>query len=922
MKRSGEWTLWLGLCICWACCNVWAYEVEEIRCQSKLNPVGVGRTPQFSWTLSSDQRCQIQSAYHIRVANCPENLSNEQGPCWDSGKVTSSQTLHVPYQGSPLKSGTCYYWQVQSWNQDDQATGWSLTGQFTTALFDPNDWNNAQWIGYEEIDESEILLPGVSPWGRNVRELAKRRPVVPLLRKSFEIDAPVQRVLLFISGLGHYQASLNGKDVDNDFLNPGWTDYRKLCLYNTYDITTRVVTGDNSVGVIVGPGFYNVNNERYRKLLITYGMPKVKAMIKILYNDGREEFVVTDTTWKTTPSPITYSSMYGGEDYDARLEQEGWNRPGFDDSTWPSALWVRDPGGNLQSQTTYPLRVREIFNPRQRIQLTEDRWLYDFGQNASGIVRIKVKGQKGQVITIRPGELIKEDHSINQRATGSPYYYQYTLKGDGIETWQPRFTYYGMRYVQIEGVTPSDDIQDSNLPQLVESQLLHTFNGTPRVGYFECSHDLFNRINRLILYAIQSNTQSVSTDCPHREKLGWLEQTFLMGSSIHYNLDLYHLYRQTVANMQAAQYSDGMVPNIAPEYVYFGGDFTDSPEWGSASIILPWLIHQWYGDSSVMTEAWPMMEHYLSYLQGKAENHILTHGLGDWYDQGPERPGYSQLTPKGVTATALYYYDAHLMARMAALLDKSEEQQKYVQLAVEIKKAFNDKFFDRHTGLYASGSQTSLAMPLCLGLVPEDQIQRVQQNLIETIKQNDKALTAGDIGFHYLVEALTQADADTLLYEMNNRDDVPGYGYQLKKGATALTESWAGLEIVSNNHLMLGHLMQWFYDGLAGIQQASDSVAYQNILIAPAFLKGFDHVKASYRCPYGLIRSQWTRANEGLTLNVTIPVNTTASILLPTDEVARIQESDKPLDLPWQKIQDKQLSVQVGSGSYQFKITP
>ena len=825
----------------------------------------------------------------------------------------------------PLNPGTHYYWKVKTWNHQAEDSAWSSPNHFITALFTANDWNDAQWIGFEEIDDTDLLVPGVQLWGKNVRTLALRRPVVPLFRKEFPIDKPIQSATLFISGLGHYQSSLNGQSIGQDFLSPGWTDYRKRCLYNTYDVTEQIKPGQNVIGATVGPGFYNVNNERYRKLLVTYGMPKLMAMLKIVFADGSEEAIVTDQSWKTTPSPIPYSGIYGGENYNGLLEQEGWDQPDFDDQSWQAALLVRPPTGVLRPEITYPVQVRETFRP-QTITPSDtppNRWLYDFGQNASGIPRMTVKGQAGQTVRLTPGERGSTSKgTASQGATGRPHYYEYTLKGSDVETWQPRFSYYGFRFVQVDGAVPAEHVTDSNLPIIKDLTFLHTCNSAPRTGTFSCSNELFNRIHNLILYAIQSNTQSVSTDCPHREKLGWLEQAYLMGGSIHYNLDIYHLYRQTVLNMMDAQYDNGLIPNIAPEYVHFGGNFSDSPEWGSAGIVLPWQIYRWYGDISVMDQAWPMMEKYLQYLASRSEAHIVSHGLGDWYDVGPKPPGYAQLTPKSLTATALYYHDAHLMAKMAGILGKATRQQELDLLAIEIKDAFNGKFFDPNNATYSTASQTALAMPLAVGLVEQPYLKRVQDNLIATVQRDNKAVTAGDIGFHFLVKALTEAGAAQLLYEMNNRDDVPGYGYQLKRGATALTESWAALPNVSNNHLMLGHLMEWFYQGLGGIQQDKDSVAYQKIRIAPAYLNDLDHVETRYRCPYGLIKSAWRRSPPGVILNVSIPVNTTATLILPTSQIDKVTKNGMPLTdtnrTPKQGVDS--LEVNVGSGTYQFEI--
>jgi hypothetical protein len=435
---------------------------------------------------------------------------------------------------------------------------------------------------------------------------------------------------------------------------------------------------------------------------------------------------------------------------------------------------------------------------------------------------------------------------------------------------------------------------------------------------------LFNRIYNLINWAIKSNLQSVVTDCPHREKLGWLEQTFLMGASIRFNFDIYHLYKKIVGDMMDAQTAEGLVPSITPEYVLFEGDFRDSPEWGSAAIILPWLIYKWYDDLSVMEEAWPMMVKYAAYLSGMADDHILSHGLGDWFDLGPERPGFPQLTPIALTATAIYCYDLVLLSEMADLLQKSEEKEHYARLAEKVRSAFNRKFFDLEKSVYATGSQTAMSMPLCLNIVESPHRKQVLSNLVDSIKALDKALTAGDIGFHYLVQALTEGGASQLLFEMNNRDDVPGYGFQLKKGATALTESWPALEIVSNNHLMLGHLMEWFYSGIGGIRQEEHSTGFRNIIIKPAMVGDLSAATASFESPYGTIMSDWKISEGNLSMKVRVPVNTTATVYLPDKVNSVIYENhvavDQVEEIKYVSTENGYKIYSVGSGSYDFLV--
>ncbi|HBY51657.1 MAG TPA: alpha-L-rhamnosidase, partial [Marinilabiliales bacterium] len=522
-----------------------------------------------------------------------------------------------------------------------------------------------------------------------------------------------------------------------------------------------------------------------------------------------------------------------------------------------------------------------------------------------------------------PSELITKDGQPNQTASGSPYSFSYTLKGNNEEVWRPRFTYYGLRYVKVEGAVPASGKATSDAAQLIDMKLLHNRNSTPQSGTFSCSNELFNRTFELINWGIKSNLQSVLTDCPHREKLGWLEQTFLMGSAVHFNFDLYQLYSKQVNDMIEAQLENGLVPDIAPEYVAFDGGFRDSPEWGSAAVILPWMIYQWYGDASVMEKAWPMMVRYADYLKRKSDNHILSHGLGDWYDLGPKHPGVAQLTLKSLTATAIYYYDLKLLIEMASILNKNDEYNRLVDWANEVKVAFNTQFFNPETGIISTGSQTAMSMPLCVGLIEEQYQAKVMQNLEDSIRAQGKPLTAGDVGFHYLVEALTNSGRSQLLFEMNNRDDVPGYGFQQKKGATALTESWAALENVSNNHLMLGHLMDWFYSGLGGISQSPSSVAYKEVVIKPEMEGDLTWVKTSYQSPYGELRSEWEKSGKTIRMNVAIPANSTALVYIPFTKESVIKEGGKDIStvkgIELIAEEGGRRVVRIGSGVYEFE---
>jgi alpha-L-rhamnosidase len=905
-----------------ACVPVFAEcRITVVLCENKVNPLGVPlQNLHFNWELDATENGQYQTASQLVIASSKENLQNGKYDVYNSSVVKNAANVWITSNGFALLPGRNYFWKLRVWDKKNKASAWSSAQKITTGLFENKDWSNAKWIGYEALPDDMRVVPGVHQPASKLGNKALQRPVVPLFRKEITARKKIKNALLFITGLGQYEASINGSKIGNAFLSPGWTYYDKRVLYNTFDITDKIVSGKNVIGAIVGNGFFNINRERYYKMVAVFGMPQLLVKLKIEYEDGSVENIVSDTSWKTAPSPITFSSIYGGEDYDARLEQKGWNTVYFDDAKWKQTLQIKEPKGILLPEQDYPVELMETYKTEKIYEPSPGIYVYDFGKNMSGIVQLKVKGKKGQTVELIPSELIDKKGMANQDATGKPYYFSYTLKGDGEETWQPKFTYYGFRYVMVKGAVNDNEKNEKAFPEIVSLQLLHNRNSNPVNGTFECSNRLFNRIDTLINRAIKSNMQSVLTDCPHREKLSWLEEDHLMGASIHYNFDIHGLYRKLVFDLIDAQYEEGFIPDIAPEYVHFEGGFLDSPEWGSSGVILPWLLYKWYGDKDILVKAYPMMKKYVAYLKNKSNNHILSYGLGDWFDYGPNPPGYSQLTPNGLTATAIYYYDVSILHKTAKLLNSRMDENNYSQQQNEIKKAFNTKYFDPKTKVYATGSQTSMAMPLSVGLVEESDKKAVLKNLTDSVYATNKALTAGDVGFHYLIDALDQGGASQLIYEMNNRDDVPGYGFQLKRGATTLTESWPALENVSNNHLMLGHIMEWFYSALAGIGQMEGSVAYKHIRIRPQPVGDISFAKGSFHSPYGWITSSWKKETDVFVLNVHIPVNTKATVYLPANISSQILVNKKVQDKQNLNFQNGTAVLEIGSGDYEFEI--
>ena len=872
-------------------------KVADLRCQALENPVGVDEhTPRFSWRLEADNKGVRQTAYQIMVASSKEQLAKHPD-LWNSGKVMSDQNTFVVYDGKPLHSAQKYYWKVKVWTNKGQGEYEQSPGTFVTGLFKESEWAHARWIGYEKLPEALKVFPGVHGNGDQLGKKAVKRAVIPRFFKAFQSTKDIKEAFLYTSGQGQAIAYLNGEKMGTGFLEPAWSDYTKRCYYNSYEVTSLLKKGNNTLAAIVGMGFLYINRERYRKLVIAAGYPMLRLQLIIRYTDGTADTIATDKSWKTAPSAITYSSIYGGEDFDARRKQSHWTTLGFQGENGQQAIEVPGPGGRMDAQEMEPVVIDSVFRPVYIDSSVSQYRMYDFGQNASGMVRLKAAGPKGYTLRIIPAELIDKDNKPDQKASGQPYYWSYTFNGEGTERWVPAFTYYGFRYAGIEVFNPEGKQVDISQIHIDSLWLLHTRTGTPRVGDFQCSDTLFNQIFALIRWGIANNMSNVATDCPHREKLGWLEETHLIGNSMQYNYDIQRFYSKIITDMKDAQLANGLVPDIAPEYVIFDGGFRDSPEWGSACILAPWYVYQWYGNKEILQQSYAMMKKYVGYLSQKADAYLLSYGLGDWYDLGPKHPGVSQLTPLGVTATAFYYYDAKVLAQVASLLHHEEDALKYGKLAESVKRAFNQKYFNPTTKVYATGSQTAYAIPLYFDIVPEGDRAAILENLVDSIRQNNFALTAGDIGFRYLVQTLEQGGYPEILYKMNNREDVPGYGYQIRKGATALTESWQALRNVSNDHMMLGHLMEWFYSGLAGIGQQKGSVGYKQIKIAPQFVQAIDWVDCSYESINGLIHVRWERSGaQQIRLQVTIPANTTAQIVLPAE------------------------TKEIGSGQYTFNV--
>lgn len=862
----------------------------------------------LGWQMTADANGERQSAYEITIC---ENVTNKK--VYTTGKVKSSQSqlVNVP----ALKPNTHgYYWQVRVWNEKGEASDLSKKQEIRVVP----EKIDAEWIG--AITRKDAKLP----YGRFPNSVFKKdsfktkwadvdtlsaRSII--LRKGFDTGRKrITDAVVYVCGLGHYRLNINGATVGDAEFAPVWSEYDKTVYYNVFDVTDLITAGGNAVSVLLGNGMFNVQRMgRYSKLQTSFGPPQMLLRLEINYADGTRQVIKSGGDWKYSLSPITFNSIYGGESYDARLEQQGCCKAGFDDSGWRKAVVTEGPKGQLTPQTVQPVRIMERYGIKSwkpipadslasaskstKREIHPSAFVADMGQNLAGFPEITVSGKRGQKVTLIVAEKLTRQGACDQRQTGRQHYYEYTLKGDGTdETWHPHFSYYGFRYIQVEGAVLEDQPNPDGLPVLKRLNSCFIYNSAEEVSSFECSNPLFTDTHRLIERAERSNMQGVLTDCPHREKLGWLEQDHLCGPSLLYNYDMTRYAPKVIRDITDTQKADGMVPTTAPQYISFGNLFDDSPEWGSTLVILPFMYYDQYGDSTLITDNYEPMRRYVDYLTTRADNGIVSHGLGDWYDYGPWRAGFSKNTPVPLVATAHYIFDLQLLVRAARMTGRTADAEKYSVMLDKTVESFNREFFKPDSCTYGTGSQTSNALPLYLGLTGGNK-QGVLASLVNDIKEHGTRLTTGDVGNRYLFQTLAQNGLNELLYTMLNHYETPGYGFQLRHGATTLTEQWDPNQGSSLNHFMMGQIDEWIFKTLAGIQNQPGTHGLRHLLIQPTLVGDLQYVKASTLSLYGKISVDCTRTS----LTVEIPVGSDATVVLPNGE-----------------------RKQVGSGQHTFKF--
>ena len=785
-----------------------------------------------------------------------------------------------------------------------------------------NEFRGAQWIAMEA--DSTILFPHIhllkksSAEGQSLKQYA-----LPVFEKRVQLkQGTVKKAWASVCGMGQYEFFIDGQRIGQNFLDPGWTMYDKELLYNTFDVTDNFNENEDedenenedenekakTIRVMLGGGMYDVPLQGYHKFAGSCGAPKLLFALHIEYANGQRQTIVSDDSWTVSESPIRYSSIFGGETYDAIFSSEQKpvviTRP-----HWSVPLKKQDDRTRLRIKEEQLMQQISPHISMMNKRAKEEKsipipFIFDSGQNFSGIVRLTVCGKRGSTITLRPAELMKDGHVYQHCAPN--YAWTYTLRGDAEgETWQPQFTYTGFRYVEVEA---DDDVE------ILKMTAIHTSADVDYTGTFDCSDILLNRIFKLIDWAISSNLASITTDCPTREKLGWQEQNHLMAASMMYRYDMQALMNKIVDDLAASQHADGAIPTIAPEYTVFdkGSGFEDTPEWGASFILCPWYTYQWYGDASALRKHYNAMKRYIDYLQSRTVDGILDYGLGDWFDIGPERPGKAQLTSIALSATAMYHYELCTMSRIAQLLGRVNDARRFTTMAANVKRAFNQRFWNAEKRQYENGSQTASAMALYMGLTTDDNRDNVLQALADDLRQRIRDLgpqtsdfrpqtsdfkpviTAGDVGYRYVLQALMEGGHSELIWQMNQRNDIPGYVWQIRQGATALTESWQAYDNVSNNHMMLGHLLEWIFQAPGGIRQKEGSVGWRHIVIAPQMVGNLTWANTSFKSPKGYIECHWTASPDRSqwTMDVSIPQGSDAEIHLPDGTCKKVSAGE------------------------------
>jgi len=860
---------------------------------------GVGQT--FKRAVNLDVTEYLRAGVNV-LAVSATNAGQADNP---AGLIAS---LRVTFdKGKPLVVTTDSQWRTS----DRPTDGWKTPG-----------FNDADWAAAQEIGAF-----GSAPWGEIVIAGTEHtRLPARMLRREFQAADKVKRATVYVCGLGYYELHLNGSKVGDHVLDPGLTDYTRRALYVTYDVTDRLTGGANAIGVMLGNGRYFAPRLVVPFKTTHYGYPKLLLQMHIEYEDGTTATLVSDDRWKlTTAGPIRANNDYDGEEYDARMEQDGWSRPGFDDTAWQHAQPVDPPGGVLAAQMAQPIRVTQTVQPIAMTNPKPGTYVYDLGQNIVGWVRLTVQGPRGTRIRMRFAETLGDDGMIDVanmrscRVTDT-----YVLKGKGTELYEPRFAYHGFRFVELQGFPGTPDRSS------IQGRVVHS--DVERVGHFACSNDLLNKIYNNILWGVRGNLRSIPTDCPQRdERHGWLGDIANESKAESFDFNVAPFFAKWLIDIQDAQREDGNIPDVAPPYwEMYNADVT----WPSTYIIIPGWFYEQYADPRILETHYPNMARWIDFMSGFLKDGIMAQDqYGDWCVP-PESPELihskdpARKTAGEVLATAYFYHDLRLMARYASILGKSADVARFNALADTLKDAFNKKFFDAQANRYSNGTQTSAVLPLAFDMVPEGHQGGVFEGLVENILVTNKGhLATGLIGAQWLMRVLCDHGRSDVAYTIATQEKYPSWGYMINNGATTIWELWNGDTanpgMNSHNHLMLiGDLGLWFYEYLAGIRSDPQRPGFKHIILYPWPIGDLKSASATHRCMHGTIVSDWKIEEGTFRYHVEVPVNTTATLYMPAKDPKTVREGTNPATtapgVKFLHTENGRAIFKLHSGSYTF----
>jgi alpha-L-rhamnosidase len=915
MKRS--LVILFSCFFCWQALHA-QVAVKNLRCEMLNNPLGIDALqPRFSWHLESKQRNVIQTSYQLMVSSSEQKLKTGEGDIWNSGVIINDRSLLIKYAGKPLQSSKKYFWKVKViTNKGEAAEG--ETAFFSTGLLAPGDWK-AKWIGYDKASPWD----SVTQWSR----LSAR-----YLRKEFANSSVVTRATVYLSGLGMYELYINGKKIGDQVLAPNPTDYRKSFFYNTHDVTREIKQGNNAIATVLGNGRFFTMRQNYKTHKHnTFGYPKLLLQLEIEYADGSKKIIVSDESWKlNVDGPIRTNNEYDGEEYDATKEFPGWNTAGFNDTKWMRPELVASPTGKLIAQMAEPMKVMQTIKPVSIKTIGNDKYILDMGQNFSGWIKLQnIKGKKGDKITMRFAESLKANGELftaNLRDAKVTDIYTFGNSPLGVGGWEPSFIYHGFRYVEVSGFpgTPSADNFEGML----------VYDDLETTGSFQTSNATINAIYKNAWWGIASNYKGMPVDCPQRnERQPWLGDRVIGAQGESFMFDNAKLYAKWMDDIEQSQTAEGAIPDVAPAFWNY---YSDIVTWPAAFITISNNLYNQFGDARPIEKNYTSMRKWILYMKRKyLVNHIMTKDkYGDWcvppetlqliHAKDPAR-----LTDGKLIATAYYYKLLFYMQRFAKLTGNNNDAAEYASLAENIKAAFQKTFYDAEKKYYANNTVTANLLPLYFGICPDSLREIVFEKIYHKIRVENKDHTStGLIGTQYLFRGLSEYGNTDLAFTLASNTTYPSYGYMIANGATTIWELWNGNtadpNMNSQNHvMMLGDLITWFYENLGGIRTDKEGVGFKKIIMRPSIPTGLEFVEASYKSPYGQIKSSWKKSNGSFEWTVSIPANSSARIMLPAISATGITESGKAIsgsgDVKMMGWKDGVATLEVNSGEYVFK---